>query len=47
MIHQQDHGAFYAYCRCGVCAPPRRKWNDALADDLAHIAVCSTRTKTT
>jgi hypothetical protein len=46
MIHRQDYGAFYAWCRCGVCGPPRGKHSDARNDDRAHTSVCSTRKAT-
>jgi hypothetical protein len=41
MIQRQESGWFYAWCRCGVCGPPRVRKALARRDERAHASVCS------
>lgn len=43
VINRQETGWFYAYCACGVCGPPRKHHQAAVADSRAHASVCSSK----
>jgi hypothetical protein len=35
--------AYYTYCACGVCGPPRASREAARVDERGHESVCSER----